>query len=133
MEAQVKHLVHECSRISDEGSKSFGELVKSLMEAGVERYEADLVRSEKTYYMPDGSSEVVPNATIAVAAAWDFTAPKVEAAVRAAQAGQIKYKKFCERVISAGCVGYHVSIAGKRVIYYGRTGDSHIEWFPGAR
>ena len=61
-----------------------------------------------------------------------FSATGVEAAVRAVQAGAIPYRTFCERVVAAGCVGYHVSIVGRRVVYYGRTGDSHVEWFPGA-
>jgi hypothetical protein len=33
----------------------------------------------------------------------------------------------------AGCVGYHVFITGKRVVYYGRQGDQQIEYFPGAK
>ncbi len=53
--------------------------------------------------------------------------------LRAVQQGQIKYKTFCEQVMAAGCVGYIVSMAGRRVIYYGRTGDNHVEWFPGAK
>jgi hypothetical protein len=26
-----------------------------------------------------------------------------------------------------------VSLAGRRAVYYGRTGDEHVEWFPGAK
>jgi hypothetical protein len=37
-----------------------------------------------------------------------------------------------QRVLEAGCVGYIASMAGRRVVYYGRTGDNHVEWFPGA-
>jgi uncharacterized protein YbcV (DUF1398 family) len=53
--------------------------------------------------------------------------------VRSIQAGKIDYKTFCERVMAAGCVGYFVSIAGARAVYYGRSGDSYVERFPGAR
>lgn len=133
MNAHVKEIVSQCSRISDEGSKPFGELVMTLIDAGVERYHADFVRSEKTYYLPNGESEVVPNGPVGVTPAEAFSAKGVEAAVRAAQAGTIKYKTFCEQVMAAGCVGYIVSMAGRRVVYYGRTGDSHAEWFPGAK
>ena len=35
-----------------------------LMEAGVEWYHADLLRSEKTYYLPDGESHAVANAAV---------------------------------------------------------------------
>ena len=133
MDAQVKALVRECTRASDEGCVSFGAIVMKLMGAGVERYHADLLRSEKTYYLPNGDSEVVPNDAIGVAPARTFSAEGVAAAVKAVQAGAIKYKEFCERAMAAGCVGYHVSMAGKRVVYYGRTGNNHVEWFPGAK
>jgi uncharacterized protein YbcV (DUF1398 family) len=133
MDGSVRNTMIEASRISDEGSRSFGEVVKMLIGAGVERYHADLVRAEKTYYLPSGESEIVPNDAIAVTPAKEFSAAGVEAAVRAIQSGTIKYKEFCERVMKAGCVGYHVSMAGKRVVYYGRSGDSHVEYFPGAK
>jgi uncharacterized protein YbcV (DUF1398 family) len=133
MDNDVKTIVHECTRISDEGRVRFGEVVQKLIGAGVERYHCDLLRSEKIYYLPDGKSERVPNDDIDVIPAQDFSAAGVEAAVRAIQAGKIKYKEFCERVMTAGCVGYIVSIAGQRAVYYGRTGDIHVEWFPGTK
>jgi uncharacterized protein YbcV (DUF1398 family) len=133
MDVHVREMLCECSRMSDEGSKPFGELVMTLIDVGVERYHADLVRSEKTYHLTNGESEVVPNEPIGVAPAAAFSAKEVEAAVRAVQAGSIRYKAFCEQVLVAGCVGYIVSMAGRRVVYYGRTGDSHVEWFPGSK
>lgn len=133
MDAHVKETMRECSRISDEGSKPFGELVMRLIGVGVERYHADLVRAEKTYHLPNGESEVVPNDPIDAEPAETFSAEGVAASVSAVQQGQIKYKTFCEQVMAAGCVGYIVSMAGRRVVYYGRTGDNHVEWFPGAK
>jgi hypothetical protein len=32
----------------------------------------------------------------------------------------------------AGCVGYFVQITGQCVQYFGRKGEVHTEWFPGA-
>ena len=57
----------------------------------------------------------------------------VEAALRAIQRGAISYTTFCDRIAEAGCVGYFVSLKGKRALYYGRTNDVFVEWFPGAR
>ena len=131
MDARIRTVIHECSRVSDESRESFPVVVAKLIEAGIERYHADLVRSEKTYYVSNGDSEIVPNSKIGIEPAKAFSAEGVEAAVRAAQAGAIPYRTFCERVLTAGCVGYHVSMTGRRVVYYGRTGDSHVEWFPG--
>jgi uncharacterized protein YbcV (DUF1398 family) len=133
MDRAIHDVLVEASRASDEGNQSFGEIVKQLADAGVERYHQDFVRSERTYYLPDGESEVVHNAAVATTPAAAFSTSGVEAAVRAAQAGAIQYKEFCRQAMEAGCVGYLVSIAGRRVVYYGRTGDLHVEYFPGAR
>jgi uncharacterized protein YbcV (DUF1398 family) len=133
MESHVKDAMRESTKASDEERAGFAEIVKNLIDAGVERYHADLVRSEKTYYLPDGESLMVPNDPVGIAPALEFSAAGVAAAVKAAQAGTIKYREFCKRALSAGCVGYVVSMAGKRVVYYGRTGDNHVEWFPGAK
>jgi uncharacterized protein YbcV (DUF1398 family) len=132
MDSDVKNVVRECTRASDEERIVFPEVVARLMRAGVERYHADLMRHEKTYYLPDGSSEVVATAPVDVAPAREFSAAGVAEAIRASQAGAITYRTFCERVLRAGCVGYDVSLAGRRAVYHGRTGDSHVEWFPGA-
>jgi uncharacterized protein YbcV (DUF1398 family) len=43
------------------------------------------------------------------------------------------YRGFCENVVKAGCAGYVVSLLGKRVLYFGRTGETHTEYFPWAR
>lgn len=133
MNAQFGCVVEECTADSDASRMSFPQVVGKLISAGVERYHADLVRSEKTYFLPSGESRVIPNDEIGRVPAAEFSAPSVEAAVRAIQKGEINYRAFCERVMDAGCVGYHVSLAGRRVIYYGRTGDNHIEYFPGAK
>jgi uncharacterized protein YbcV (DUF1398 family) len=133
MDAAIKSVVLACTRDSDAGTSRFPEIVARLVTAGVERYHADLIRAEKTYYLPSGESEVVPDAALQVAPALAFTAGGVEAAVRASQAGSIDYREFCRRVAAAGCAGYFVSLSGRRALYYGRTGETHVELFPGTR
>jgi uncharacterized protein YbcV (DUF1398 family) len=133
MDTRVKEVMVEATRASDEERATFSEVVMKLMQAGVERYHCDLVRGEKTYYLPNGESAVVAGEAVGVAAAGEFSVAAVDAAVRAIQAGKIAYRTFCTRVAEAGCVGYHVSLVGRRAVYYGRTGDSHVEWFPGAK
>jgi uncharacterized protein YbcV (DUF1398 family) len=132
MKADVSAVLRKCSDDSDEGSVPFPAIVKRLIDAGVERYHADLVRAEKTYYLPNGDSETIPNNAVGAEVATNFSAQAVEAAVRAVQAGKIRYKQFCSDVMVAGCVGYIVSMPGRRAVYYGRTGESHVEHFPGA-
>src|SRR5262249_34686576 len=100
MDAQAKAVVRECTTGSDEERVTFPEVAMKLMAAGIERYHADLTRAEKTYYMPDGSSEVVPTLPLAAETATDFSTAGVEAAVRAIQARTIGYKTFCERIMA---------------------------------
>ncbi|MGA8649023.1 MAG: DUF1398 family protein [Xanthobacteraceae bacterium] len=133
MDSGVKEVMVEATRASDEERATFGDVVMKLIQAGVERYHCDLVRGEKTYYLPNGESEVVAGEAVGVAPAGEFSAAGVDAAVREIQAGKIQYRTFCTRIAEAGCVGYHVSLAGQRAVYYGRTGDCHVEWFPGAK
>lgn len=133
MDTHVKHVIEDCTRASDDARMTFPQVVMKLGEAGVERYHADLLRAEKTYYTTGGQSLVVGNDDIATPVASGCSAAGVEAAVRAVQAGAIDYKTFCQRVMAAGCAGYLVSMPGRRVVYCGRTGETHVELFPGAK
>lgn len=133
MTPQVKDVVIECTKASDEERIGFPQVVAKLMQAGIERYHADLERAEKTYFLPNGESEVVASAAIGTTPAREFCADGVAAAIKAIQSGTIRYREFCTRAMEAGCVGYIVSLAGRRAVYYGRTGDMHVEWFPGAK
>jgi hypothetical protein len=56
----------------------------------------------------------------------EFSPAGVATVVRA-----IQRRKFYARVSAAGCVGDFVTLAGLRAIYYGRTGDTCVERFPG--
>jgi uncharacterized protein YbcV (DUF1398 family) len=72
----------------------------------------------------------LPRSDTPVAA--EFHANDVERAVREAQnkAPGYTYAGFCEKVKAAGCAGYLVSFLGKRVVYFGRTAETHVEHFP---
>lgn len=132
MDSHVKDVVREITKASDEERITFPAVVERLIAAGVERYHADISAGTKTYYMPDGTSEIT-RSKISGAIAERFSSEGIEKAVRASQKGEIGYGAFCERIAAAGCVGYFVSLAGRRAVYYGRTIDTHVEWFPGAR
>jgi uncharacterized protein YbcV (DUF1398 family) len=133
MNAAAEQVAKECTEGSDDGSLTFPQVVQKLMAAGVERYHADLRRAEKIYYMPGGESFVTPSATLKGNPAQNFSAAGVEAAVRAIQQGKTSYAAFCEQINAAGCVGYFVSLAGRRAVYYGRTCETYVEPFPGAK
>jgi uncharacterized protein YbcV (DUF1398 family) len=132
MNAEQERVARECSALSAAGRINFGEVVGRLMAADIERYHADYSRRENTFYTPGGGSCVVAMDLPDLHFEHAFDAARIEAAVRAAQSGEVKYKEFSSRATAAGCVGYFVVISGKRVQYFGRRGEVHTEWFPGA-
>lgn len=122
----------ECVSLSVQGKIGFGEVVVRLMRIGVERYHADYSRIEKTYYMPDGESFVVPLGRGPLQVADEFSPNGIEAAIRLIQRGQIDYVEFLKRTCEAGCIGYFVQITGRQVLYFGRRGEVFVEPFPSA-
>ena len=42
------------------------------------------------------------------------------------------YREFTRRAMAGGVQGCIAFLRGKRMTYWGRTGDQHTEWFPGS-
>ena len=133
MDTNWKELARTTIDASESGSLDFGQIVKLLMEAGFDGYAVDYRRSTRTFYLPDGQSLVLDSSPTSSPVAERFEASIVREAIREAQtkAPGYTFKGFCEKVVRAGCAGYLVSFLGKRVLYYGRTGETHTEYFPG--
>jgi uncharacterized protein YbcV (DUF1398 family) len=114
---------------------TFPQSVKMLMDAGFDGYAVDYRRSARTYYMPDGRTLELEIPRTEASVAERFNGSAVIEALREAQAlvPGYTYRGFCEKVVKAGCAGYIVSLLGKRVLYFGRTGETHTEYFPGTR
>ncbi|MET0389508.1 MAG: DUF1398 family protein [Polyangiales bacterium] len=132
MNDDVTQVIEACARAAYEGTLKFPEILQKLTAAGVEGYYTDLRRATNTYYLPNGESAVVTTHDVGSPVAARFDAAGVEAAVRRSQKGQHSYREFCREVVAAGCAGYLVSLLGRRVIYIGRTAESHVESFPGS-
>jgi hypothetical protein len=43
------------------------------------------------------------------------------------------FREFTRRAMAGGVAGYIAFLRGKRVMYWGRNGEQHVEWFPGAK
>lgn len=132
MDAQRIDVAKACLDAAHDGSLSFPEIIGKLLAAGFEGYAVDYRRNAQVFYLPDGDSVEValPHAAGAVAA--EFRGARIEALVHWAQANgaDYHYAAFCEKVTAAGCAGYLVSFPGRRVVYYGRTAETHVEHFP---
>lgn len=132
MEDKLAPVAQNCLNATHDGSLSFGAIVGALIEAGFEAYAVDYRRGAQTFYLPDGESLDLPMPHAAGPVAATFDAVAVEAQVRWAQSGDpaYSYRAFTANVTAAGCGGYLVSFLGRRVVYFGRTGETHVEHFP---
>lgn len=130
MEAPQQQAIENCLALSLAGEIQFPEVVGRLAAAGVERYHADYSRGEVTYYLSSGESFVAPAEHAVDPVGQSFDAAAVAAAVGQSQRGEHTYRDFVRKTMAAGCVGYFVQLTGRRVIYFGRNGDCHVEHFP---
>lgn len=126
-------LIEQTAQATAAGTLPFPAVVERLIAAGVEYYHVDYVRREKTCYSAGGEAHAVPLGFGVPAVAMDFDATALIAAIRDSQLRGQKYPEFSARATQAGVQGYTAFLRGKRVIYQGRQGDEHTEWFPGAR
>ncbi|WP_293853755.1 DUF1398 domain-containing protein [uncultured Alsobacter sp.] len=133
MDADKIAIATTCLRSANDGSMSFPAIVGTLIEAGFEGYAVDYRADLQTFYRPDGDSVTLdlPHHEGPVDASFD--AGQMAALVRWAQANgpDYSYAAFSEKAKAAGCAGYLVSFPGRRVVYYGRTAEMHVEHFPG--
>lgn len=132
MDARRIGVAKSCLTGAHDGTMSFPIIVCTLMEAGFDGYLVDYRRNTTTYYQCDGDSVSLemPASGETVGAAFDQQA--IGAQVKLAQANPpgYSYGAFCSNVKAAGCAGYLVSFPGRRVVYFGRTAETHVEHFP---
>jgi uncharacterized protein YbcV (DUF1398 family) len=135
------------------GTLSFPDAVGKLMGAGVEYYHVDYVRLRQTFYsqhfdtspliplpVRGGEEKLANSETLTVPIAFDAlppVAPELDvAALRAnildSQRNGQPFREFTRRAMAGGVQGYIAFLRGQRVMYWGRNGEQHVEWFQGA-
>jgi len=133
MERTVHAVLASCLKGAFDGTLTFPQELERLGAIGVERYYADLVRIEKSYYFASGESasehlpfdDVPPIAT-------QFSVDAIQGALRAVQQGAIDYATFLRRIMRGGVACYLVFLTGRQALYIGRHGEQYVERFPGA-
>lgn len=116
------------------GTMPFPEIVGNLISEGVEYYHVDFVAFTFTFYSDSGATVIAPIQFEELPSiSKDFDATALKAVILDSQQHGQKFRVFCERAMRAGVCGYFAFLRGKRVVYIGRQGNQHIEWFPGAR
>lgn len=132
MDARLAAAARECLDAAYGNTMSFPEIVGKLMGLGFEGYVVDYRRNTTTYFLADGQSVVHENQPSTDTVAATFDPGGVAAQIKWAQLNppDYSYKAFCRNVRACGCAGYIVSFLGRRVVYYGRTAETHVEHFP---
>jgi len=122
-------VVKECTNLSDEEKITFPEVVRRLAEAGIELYYTDLLAPSKTYYA-NNTSYTVECSFQSKKVADTFNREGVIDAIRKIQSGQIQYQECMKKIMASGVISYIVFIKGRKVIYFGRRGEQHVEEMP---
>ncbi|KRE09820.1 hypothetical protein ASE63_04685 [Bosea sp. Root381] len=132
MDAQRIAIAESCLAAAHDKTLAFPEIVGKLIAAGFEGYTVDYRTRTTTYFLPDGDHIVLKNTEIDGEVAAGFDPAGVAAQVQWAQANppDYDYKTFSRNVMAHGCAGYIVSFLGRRVLYFGRTAETHVEHFP---
>jgi uncharacterized protein YbcV (DUF1398 family) len=126
--------VRSSAQATLDGSIPFPQIVGNLIADGVEYYYVDFASKSFTFYSATGASVNVPLSFEGLPLiAENFDATELRKAILDSQQNSQKFQRFCQRATSAGVQGYFAFLRGQRVTYFGRQGDQHTEWFPGAR
>ena len=135
MDTQQKTIARNCKDAAENNTMDFPRIIGTLIDAGFESYIVDFRRQTATYYLPNDESVEFTTHETAVPVAAVLDGEALRAAIREAQNLEpgYTYQGFCAKAKAAGCAGYMVSFSGKRAVYFGRTGATHVEYFPGTR
>ncbi|MGQ3030094.1 MAG: DUF1398 domain-containing protein [Ferrovibrionaceae bacterium] len=132
MDAQRTAIAETCLAGAYDGSLAFPDIIGMLIAAGFDGYAVDYRRNVTTYCLAEGGCVVLDNRPSDQPVAAAFDAAGLAAQIKWAQANppDYSYSAFCRNVRALGCAGYLVSFPGRRVLYFGRTAETHVEHFP---
>jgi uncharacterized protein YbcV (DUF1398 family) len=132
MDAPLIDTARTCLNAAYDKTMAFPQIVGALISAGFEGYIVDYRRNTTTYFLPNGESVVLDNRAAGEPVAATFDRDRLIAQIKWAQANppDYSYAAFCKNVKALGCAGYVVSFLGRRVLYFGRTAETHTEHFP---
>ncbi len=109
----------------------FPVLAEVLRQAGVQMNRWSLPSCQSVFLMKEGS--VVQQGTPLVTGVHEipkFDREALITALRTDQEGRSTFPEFLQAAWKAGVVGYDADFVGRKVIYYGATGESYLEEYP---
>ena len=99
-------VIHEVMTETQAGRMTFPDVVRRLLEAGVESYLVDFPARRETFYMSDGKTQTVALTLKSGAVAEEFSSSELLAAIRGAQADMVRYPEFVKLSTAAGVAAY---------------------------
>lgn len=132
MDVTPEAVARACLKGAEENTMTFPEIVATLHDAGFESYLVDFRRATTTYYRPADAALVLGGHEDDTPITATLDSQALAAAIREAQmlVPGYSYIGFCRKARQAGCAGYLVSFPGRRALYFGRMGETHVEHFP---
>ncbi len=132
--AGMKSVMHES--LTDTLIGGFPKVVQTLMAARVESYWVDWTHQSEVLYSGGAGQAVsvsmnphVPS--VDTPTVLDVAALKATIKNSQNMQNPQTYQSFMKTAQAAGACGYVAFLRGRRVVYWGRTGQTHTEWFPG--
>src|ERR1035441_957575 len=121
-------IITEAARGTLDGSIPFPEVVRRLIETGVEYYHVDYVALRKCFYSASGDvvTTAIPYEGLPPIAA-DFDAAVLRAAIFDSQRHGQHYRDFTRRAMEAGVQGYIAFLRGQRVTYRSEEHTSELQ------
>lgn len=127
-------VVRKMAEATLKGDMPFPEIVGNLIGEGVEYYHVDYVSRSFSFYSASGGVVVAPLVFEGLPeVASEFNVAELRTAILDSQQNGQKFREFCVRAMKSGVQSYFAFLRGQRVLYVGRQGDQHVEWFPGAK
>ena len=120
-------------QVHSDAGMPFPATIAALIQLGVNRYRVDYVASNVTAYIRDEAEITSIPIRGAKAGQTTWNGEGLVQAIRNAQSGKGNYHDFSAASIAAGVTDYTVYFDGKKVVYNSAIGESHTEWFPGAK
>ena len=119
------------ARATLDGSMPFPVIIGELIAEGVEYYYVDYAACTFTFYSDEHSTVTAPLLFEGLpSVSKNFDVAALKSAIFDSQQHDQKFRIFCERAMHARVGGYFAFLHGQRVVYFGRQGDLHTEWFP---
>lgn len=126
-------IIERLAVFTQDGSLSFPQIVGQLLSEGVDDYQVDYRARQFRFYGINGGVVIAPLTFEGLPGVAEvFDAAVLRAAIRDSQQHGQSFREFSRRAMLAGVQSYFACLRGQRVVYLGRLGDQHTEWFPGA-